>query len=83
MHGSFLPVWWLKNFGASSRQRRHKAQLVSTDHGPGTFSGCPLRLSAILEQTHGLTAKKITSNLVPHVDYEWVVFDAKAILVFA
>src|SRR6266513_2090686 len=36
-------------FGASSRHIRHNAQLVSTYHGPGTFSGCLLSLSAILQ----------------------------------
>src|SRR5262249_52554554 len=35
-------------FGASSRHIRHNAQLVSTYHGPGAFSGCLLSLSAIV-----------------------------------
>ena len=69
---------YVKRFGASSRQRRHNAQLVSTYHGPGTFSGCLLRLSAIFLTNAWLTAKKITSNLVPHLDgMSRVVLDAE------
>src|SRR5947207_9888304 len=40
---------YFKRFGASSRHMRHNAQLVSTYHGPGAFSGCLLSLSAMLQ----------------------------------
>jgi hypothetical protein len=54
---------YVKRFGASSRQRRHNAQLVSTYHGPGAFSDCLLRLSAIFQPNAWLTAKIVTSDL--------------------
>ena len=38
---------YVMRFGASSRQSRHNAQLVSTYQAPGTFSGCLLSVSAI------------------------------------
>ena len=42
---------YVKRFGASSRQRRHNAQLISTYHCPGAFSDCLLSLSATIEVT--------------------------------
>src|SRR5207245_10205009 len=42
---------YVMRFGTSTKQRRNKAQLVSTYHCPGAFSGCWLSLSAILQLT--------------------------------
>jgi len=54
---------YVKRFGASSRQRRHNAQLISTYHCPGAFSDCLPSLSATIQVNSGIASKKISSGL--------------------
>src|SRR5206468_11601507 len=61
-------------FGASSRHIRHNAQLVSTYHCPGAFSGCLLSLSAMLRNKR-MASDKVSSDLLLRVTMAFCASD--------